>query len=46
LKITAGANQLRLRFPVNWLERHPLTAADLAQEAAYLKATKIKFKFA
>jgi exopolyphosphatase/guanosine-5'-triphosphate,3'-diphosphate pyrophosphatase len=46
LKIVAGTNQLRLRFPVNWLERHPLTAADLVQEAAYLKAAKIKLKFA
>jgi exopolyphosphatase/guanosine-5'-triphosphate,3'-diphosphate pyrophosphatase len=46
LKIAAGTNQLRLRLPANWLERHPLTAADLVQEASYLKAAKIKLKFA
>ncbi len=46
MRITAVADQLRLRFPANWLERHPLTAADLVQEAAYLKAIKIKLKFA
>ncbi len=45
MKITAATNQLRLRFPPNWLERHPLTTADLVQEVAYLKAAKIKLKF-
>ena len=45
LKFAATANQLRLRFPANWLDRHPLTAADLAQESAYLRAAKLKLKF-
>jgi exopolyphosphatase/guanosine-5'-triphosphate,3'-diphosphate pyrophosphatase len=44
MQITAGPNQLRLRFPADWLERHPLTAADLVQEAAYLKAIQFKLK--
>jgi len=32
-------------YPPGWLERYPLTAADLAQEAVYLKAAKFKLKF-
>lgn len=45
LRFVATANQLRLQFPPGWLERYPLTAADLAQEAVYLKAAKFKLKF-
>lgn len=36
---------LKLRFPPEWLANQPLTLADLAQEAEYLKAAKIKLKF-
>ncbi|MEM7540994.1 MAG: exopolyphosphatase [Pseudomonadota bacterium] len=39
-------SSLKLRYPEGWLDQHPLTTADLEQEAVYLKAagTKLKFK--
>jgi exopolyphosphatase/guanosine-5'-triphosphate,3'-diphosphate pyrophosphatase len=36
---------LELRFPKSWLERHPLTCADLEQEAQYLDAAGIGLAF-
>ncbi len=36
---------LRLRFPQGWLEEHPLSQADLEQEAEFLKADGFKLKF-
>lgn len=42
---SAEGNTLRLRFPNGWLDQHPLTRADLEQEAVYLKAGGIKLKF-
>jgi exopolyphosphatase/guanosine-5'-triphosphate,3'-diphosphate pyrophosphatase len=35
---------IRLRFTTGWLEEHPLTRADLEQEADYLKMAGSKFK--
>ncbi|MCC6202507.1 MAG: Ppx/GppA family phosphatase [Gammaproteobacteria bacterium] len=35
----------KLRFPEGWLDAHPLTRADLEQEAAFQKAAGIKLKF-
>ena len=35
---------LQLRFPEGWLADHPLTAADLRQEASYLKAAGITLR--
>ena len=37
---------LVLKFPSGWLEANPLTAADLAQEQAYLAATSFELRFA
>ena len=37
-------NTLSLRFPANWLAHHPLTAADLRQEADYLKVIDYSLK--
>ena len=37
--------KLTLKFPKGWLENHPLTQADLEQEAGYLKAIGIILKF-
>lgn len=34
-----------LEFPPDWLPQHPLTVADLAQEAAYLKEAGIKLNY-
>ena len=41
---TASRASIFIRFPVAWLEQHPLTAADLQDEANYLMAAKIKLK--
>jgi exopolyphosphatase/guanosine-5'-triphosphate,3'-diphosphate pyrophosphatase len=35
---------LEALFPKGWLEEHPLTAADLEQEVAYLQATGFKLR--
>lgn len=36
--IKASGSRYRLTFPDDWLERHPLTRADLVQEARQLEA--------
>jgi exopolyphosphatase/guanosine-5'-triphosphate,3'-diphosphate pyrophosphatase len=36
---------LRVRFPAGWLEQHPLSLADLRQEAAFLKRSPVKLDF-
>ena len=41
LKISTKDNQLEINFPDEWLVNHPLTEADLATEADYLKAIDI-----
>ncbi|HEB80974.1 MAG TPA: Ppx/GppA family phosphatase, partial [Chromatiales bacterium] len=38
LRLIAAGKSLALIFPGAWLEQHPLTQADLEQEAVYLKA--------
>lgn len=45
LGITAGAARLALTFPEGWLGAHPLTAADLAQEAELLAAVEFELSF-
>jgi exopolyphosphatase/guanosine-5'-triphosphate,3'-diphosphate pyrophosphatase len=45
LYMKGGATTLSLRFPPGWLSRHPLTAADLQDEAVFLKAARVKLKF-
>ncbi len=42
LQATANNNKLTLSLPKNWLESHPLTQLDLAQEADYLATVDIK----
>jgi hypothetical protein len=34
-----------MQFPRGWLRKNPLTHADLAQEARYLKAAKYSLTF-
>jgi exopolyphosphatase len=41
----ADGKALSLRFPAGWLELHPLTQADLMQEAEVLKEGKFKLVF-
>lgn len=42
----ADKDGLEIAFPKGWLERHPLTAADLEREAEYLKAAELRLRFA
>lgn len=37
---------IQMKFPKNWLNEHPLTRADLTQEAHYLKAAGLNLKVA
>jgi len=39
-------NRIILRFPKNWLSDHPLTAADLEQEAGYLLGAEMVLDYA
>lgn len=36
---------LKLTFPKGWLDEHPLTSADLVQEAEYVKSAGYRLKF-
>jgi exopolyphosphatase/guanosine-5'-triphosphate,3'-diphosphate pyrophosphatase len=45
LRLVAAADSLELSFPEFWLARHPLTRANLEQEAEYLKAAKLRLVF-
>jgi exopolyphosphatase/guanosine-5'-triphosphate,3'-diphosphate pyrophosphatase len=44
LEFSAVDTTLRLRLAPNWLDEHPLVAADLEQEAAYLKSAGYRLK--
>jgi len=44
IRLRAKGDQLKLMFPDGWLDQHPLTLADLEQEAAYLQALGLKLK--
>lgn len=39
---TARKKQIKIKFPANWLNRHPLTRADLVQEKLYLQNAGIE----
>ncbi len=43
--LSAEGKALTLAFAEGWLEQHPLTQADLAQEAEFLKEAKFKLAF-
>ncbi|MEN8179990.1 MAG: exopolyphosphatase [Pseudomonadota bacterium] len=43
--LAAKGNQLSLEFPQGWLENHPLTQAELEQEANNLKEAGFSLKF-
>lgn len=42
LKLSAEGPRLRLAFPAGWLDEHPLTRADLDNEASYLAAVGLE----
>jgi exopolyphosphatase/guanosine-5'-triphosphate,3'-diphosphate pyrophosphatase len=46
IRVAQSDTRMDLRFPPKWLEEHPLTVADLEQEAAYLAAEGIELTFA
>jgi exopolyphosphatase/guanosine-5'-triphosphate,3'-diphosphate pyrophosphatase len=35
---------LKIKFPAGWLAQHPLTEAELAQEAVYIEAAGYHLK--
>jgi exopolyphosphatase/guanosine-5'-triphosphate,3'-diphosphate pyrophosphatase len=44
IKLKAIDKGISIGLPLGWLSRHPLTEADLNQEADYLKSIKFKLK--
>ena len=46
MRIRAGGMALRLDFPEDWLEGHPLTQAEIAREAEYLAAAGFTLEYA
>jgi len=44
LGLKAGERSLEVAFPAGWLDEHPLTAADLAQERAYLDSAGFRLR--
>ncbi|PSL14389.1 exopolyphosphatase/guanosine-5'-triphosphate,3'-diphosphate pyrophosphatase [Marinobacterium halophilum] len=42
--LRADAQKVELHFPPGWLDHHPLTRADLEQEAGYLRNIDFKLK--
>ena len=45
LRLRAGKRLLQIRFARGWLRLHPLTQADLKQEALWLKAAGMTLEF-
>jgi len=43
--IRADGQQIELAFPAGWLDGHPLTRADLEQEAEYIRKAGFRLKF-
>lgn len=46
LRVELEKKTMRIRFPRGWLGRHPLTQADLAMEADYLRAAGLRLEYA
>jgi exopolyphosphatase/guanosine-5'-triphosphate,3'-diphosphate pyrophosphatase len=44
-RIEAEENRISLVFPENWIDQHPLTRAELEQEANYLEAAGFLLRF-
>jgi exopolyphosphatase/guanosine-5'-triphosphate,3'-diphosphate pyrophosphatase len=42
--LKADGQKIELSFPAGWLDLHPLTRADLEQEAGYLRSIDFKLK--
>ena len=46
LRLSVQRRRLDLQFGSHWLQTHPLTQADLEQEAQYLSALQVQLRFA
>jgi len=44
-RVTVRGAAIKLKFPRGWLNQHPLTRADLNDEAQHLKTLRVKLKF-
>jgi exopolyphosphatase/guanosine-5'-triphosphate,3'-diphosphate pyrophosphatase len=44
--VTAGRRRLEVFFPTGWLEMHPLTQADLSEEAEFLREADFDLRVA
>lgn len=44
-RVRVEGTGLRVQLPTDWLRAHPLTQADLAQEAAFLAAAGLRLRF-
>ena len=44
-RLVSGKRGIDLEFPRQWLAQHPLTQADLEQEADYLKSTDVRLRY-
>ncbi len=45
IRISVDKNRIKLDFPSNWLDEHPLTLVDLATEQSFLQAADITLEF-
>ena len=45
VELEPGKRSLQLRFSSSWLDRHPLSVADLEREAEYLQAIDFKLRY-
>jgi exopolyphosphatase/guanosine-5'-triphosphate,3'-diphosphate pyrophosphatase len=45
LQLEAGKKSLRVGFPAGWLDRNPLTRADLDLECDYLGEAELRLQF-
>jgi exopolyphosphatase/guanosine-5'-triphosphate,3'-diphosphate pyrophosphatase len=43
--LSSNNGNIEIKFPENWLAEHPLTDADLNNEAEYLTAIKFTLTF-
>ncbi len=46
ITLATSENRIILRFPNNWINEHPLNAADLEQEAEYLRGADMVLDYA
>jgi exopolyphosphatase/guanosine-5'-triphosphate,3'-diphosphate pyrophosphatase len=45
VRLKTGKKSLRIDFPRGWLDRHPLTRADLDQERDFLAEAGLRLDF-